>query len=144
MPRKRKGAETPSETRDPTLPGVNPVVEDHLSPAESPPFPIVAVGASAGGLEAVTALLSELPSDTGMALVIVQHLSPTHESLLGEILGRATAMPVRTVGDRTPVEPNHVYVIPPAKDLVFGGGLLQLASRTELRGQQRPIDLFMR
>ncbi|HEX4779230.1 MAG TPA: chemotaxis protein CheB [Usitatibacter sp.] len=123
---------------------MNPVVENHLTPDESPPFPIVAIGASAGGLEALSAFLAEVPPATGMAFVIVQHLSPTHESMLSEILGRSTTMPVRTVADKTPVEPNQVYVIPPAKNLVYGEGMLQLSPRTELRGQQRPIDHFMR
>src|SRR5438128_2176813 len=83
------------------------------------PFPIVGVGASAGGLEAFTQLLKALPSRTGMAYVLVQHLDPTHESALTELLARATEMPVRQVTDAMPVEPNRVYVIPPNVDMVI-------------------------
>ena len=136
--------ETPPDKNDPVLPAVNPVVDDHLTPKESLPFPIVAIGASAGGLEAFTSLLRDLPNDTGMAFVVIQHLSPTHASMLPEILTRSTSMPVAQVEDNMPVRPDHVYVIPPGKNLVFAQGLLQLGPRTEIRGQQRPIDHFMR
>src|SRR5262249_39842856 len=129
---------------DPVLPAVNPVVEEHLTPREGLPFPIVAIGASAGGLDAFTSLLNALPTDTGMSFVVIQHLSPTHASMLPEILTRSTSMPVSQVEDNMPVEPNHVYVIPPGKNLVFGQGLLQLGPRIEGRGQLRPIDHFMR
>src|SRR5262245_27801201 len=74
-------------------------------------FPIVGIGASAGGLEAYTQLLRALPADTGMAFVLVQHLDPTHESLLTELLSSATDMPVTQVSDSVAVLPNHVYVI---------------------------------
>jgi chemotaxis response regulator CheB len=119
--------------REPVLPAVNPVVEDHLAPAESLPFPIVAIGASAGGLDALTKLLAAVPADTGMAFVVIQHLSPTHESMLAEILARSTSMPVATIIENLSVQPDHVYVIPPGKNMVIGEGMLQLAPRTELR-----------
>lgn len=80
-------------------------------------FPIVAVGASAGGLEAFTQLLKALPADTGMAFVLVQHLAPSHPSSLAEILSRATRMPVMEADDGQPVQPNHVYVIPPGTQM---------------------------
>ncbi|HUP30869.1 MAG TPA: chemotaxis protein CheB [Usitatibacter sp.] len=131
---------TPEEVVNPN---VNPAVE-HTTPDHGLPFPIVAAGASAGGVEAFTALLKALPTDTGMAFVMVQHLSPTHSSMLTEILGRATKMPVLELKGATPVEPNHVYVIPPNKSLVFGERMLQLGPRLEVRGQSRPIDHFMR
>ena len=149
MPRKkstsgkkdRPSKKTPAES---VLPGVNPVVEDHATPSESLPFPIVAVGASAGGLEACNALLRAVPPDTGMAFVVVQHLSPTHESLLSEILQRSTKMPVAQVSDDMEVKKDHVYVIPPGKDLALSDGQLVLAPRFETRGSSRPIDHFMR
>ncbi|HEY7238211.1 MAG TPA: chemotaxis protein CheB, partial [Burkholderiales bacterium] len=122
---------------------MNPAVEDHLTPKESLPFPIVAIGASAGGLEAITALLNNLRADTGMAFVVIQHLSPTHTSLLSEILTRATRMRVAQVEQHMAIKPNHIYVIPPGKDLVIAEGHLVLAPRTD-RGQQRPVDHFMR
>jgi two-component system, chemotaxis family, CheB/CheR fusion protein len=107
-------------------------------------FPIVGVGASAGGLEAFTQLLTALPPDTGMALVLVQHLSPAHTSALAEILSRATRIPVLEVHDGQAVEPNHVYVIPPGGDMVIEGGRLQLLPRQGGRGAHHPVDQFFR
>ena len=82
-------------------------------PSPSASFPIVGIGASAGGLEAFTELLKHLPSDTGMAFVLVQHLAPLHESMLKEVLSRATRLPVAEVTEGLEAQPNHVYVIPP-------------------------------
>ncbi len=107
-------------------------------------FPIVGVGASAGGLEAFTQLLKALGSGTEMAYVLVQHLDPSHESALTELLAKATEMPVRQVTDATPVEPNHVYVIPPNVDMTISQGILRLTPRTETRGHHMPIDSFLR
>src|ERR1051325_3356255 len=76
------------------------------------PFIIVGIGASAGGYEAYAQLLENLPTDTGMAFVLVQHLDPVHESKLSELLARATKMPVVEIKNQTVVEPNHIYVIP--------------------------------
>src|SRR4051812_38924712 len=76
-------------------------------------FPIVGIGASAGGLEAFTKLLRHLKTDTGMGFVLVQHLDPEHESALPQLLTRATSMPVLQVTNKLLVKPNHVYVIPP-------------------------------
>ncbi len=140
---KKRTVESAAATRDPILPAVNPVVE-HVAPNASLRFPIVAIGASAGGLEAITALLKALPANAGMAFVVIQHLSATHDSALADILGRATEMPVSQVDQNTSVEPNHVYVIAPRKMLAFGDGVLQLAPRTDGRGPQRVVDRFMR
>ena len=107
-------------------------------------FPIVGVGASAGGLEAFTQLFKTLGSGTEMAYVLVQHLDPSHESALTDLLARATEMPVRQVTDATPVEPNHVYVIPPNVDMTISQGILRLTPRTETRGHHMPIDRFLR
>lgn len=112
-------------------------------PVTSAQFPIVGVGASAGGLEAFTQFLRALPLDTGMAFVLVQHLSPTHDSALAQILSRATRMPVMEVHDEPVVEPNHVYVIPPNRCMGIEGGVLQLAPR-EKAGQTRVVDHFFR
>src|SRR5436309_589779 len=76
-------------------------------------FPVVGIGASAGGLEAFTRLLQKLPADTGMAIVLIQHLDPKHESILTSLLSRASRMPVLEVSNQMRVQPNHVYVIPP-------------------------------
>ncbi len=105
-------------------------------------FPVVGVGASAGGLEAFSQLLSQLPPKTGMAFVLVQHLDPTHTSALEEILSRTTRIPVREVTDGLRVERDHVYVIPANADMVITDGALQLARRTAARGMHKPIDAF--
>ncbi|HXJ41869.1 MAG TPA: chemotaxis protein CheB, partial [Bryobacteraceae bacterium] len=107
-------------------------------------FPIVGVGASAGGLEAFTELLKALPTDTGMAFVLVQHLDPKHESMLSEILSRSTAMAVREVNHATRVEPNHVYVTARGVDLYIRSGVLQVTPRKATRDVPMPIDYFFR
>src|SRR5262245_1651421 len=107
-------------------------------------FPIVGIGASAGGLEAVTQLLKHLPTNTGMAFVFVQHLDPTHESLLGELLAKETTMPVIQVTEGRVVQPDHVYVIPPNVDMTILDGMLRLKPRTMIRGQHMPVDAFLR
>src|SRR5689334_10451111 len=107
-------------------------------------FPIVGIGASAGGLEAFSELLHEVPVDTGMGFVLVQHLDPTHHSMLTEILSRATAMPVAEVRADTPVLPNHVYVSPPGMDITIEERVLRVAPRAEPRGQHRSVDHFLR
>jgi two-component system, chemotaxis family, CheB/CheR fusion protein len=106
-------------------------------------FPVVGIGASAGGLEAFTKLLKHLPGDTGMAFVLVQHLDPTHASALTEILSRATAMPVTEVKDGMRVEPDHVYVIPPNTNMAILHRILSLMPRTEKHGLHLPIDYFL-
>jgi len=107
-------------------------------------FPVVGIGASAGGLEAFRQLLDHLSVDTGMAFVLVQHLDPTHESILTELLSRSTRMPVSEVADGMKVEPDHVYVIPPNTNMAMAEGVLRLLPREEARGQHRPIDYFLR
>jgi two-component system CheB/CheR fusion protein len=114
------------------------------SDADIGSFPIVGIGASAGGLDASRRLLATLPADTGMAFVLIQHLSPDHPSHLAEILSRSTAMPVIEVQDEPTVEPNHVYVIPPGRDMVIGKRSLQLHPRAEPARSRRPIDSFLR
>ena len=109
----------------------------------SPRFPIVGIGASAGGLEAFTQLLRALPPDTGMAFVFVQHLDPTHETVLTNLLSKATKMPTSQVEDGTLVRPDHVYVIPPNHSLTISGGILRLGSRDKTHGRHLPIDTFL-
>jgi two-component system CheB/CheR fusion protein len=103
----------------------------------------VGVGASAGGLEAFTELLSHLPDDTGMAFVLIQHLDPDHESHLTELLSRASRMPVSEVKGETRAEANHVYVMPPRCNLVISDGVLQTLPRPA-SGRNMPIDSFLR
>jgi two-component system CheB/CheR fusion protein len=105
-------------------------------------FPVVGIAASAGGLEAFTQLIRHLPTDTGMAFVLIQHLSPDYESLLAEILGRATEMPVRQVEDRMGLEPDEIYVISPGTQMTLVDGLLHLAPRQKIDGKYHPGDVF--
>ncbi len=112
------------------------------SDSESIPFPVVGVGASAGGLEAFAQLLKAINVNTGMAFVLVQHLDPNHESLLGELLSRSTTMPVVAVESGTAVKPNHVYVIPPNTSLTLTDGRLRLAPREKSEDGLYPIDHF--
>ena len=95
---------------------------------------IAAIGASAGGIEAFTELMSNLATDTGMAFVLVQHLDPEHHSMLTELLSKKTAMRVKEVTNGMTVEPNHVYVIPPNATMSISNHTLQLAPRGEGRG----------
>jgi two-component system CheB/CheR fusion protein len=107
-------------------------------------FPIVGIGASAGGLEAFEGFFKACPADTGMSFVLVSHLSPDHQSLLSEILQRRTSMPVTQVIDQNKVEPNHVYVIPPDRDMIIHNCVLHLSKSEVPHGQRLPIDCFFR
>jgi len=104
---------------------------------------VVGVGASAGGLEAFKQLLGRLPVDTGMAFVLVTHLDPKHESILPELLAKATQMPVSEVEDGTPVAPDHIYVMPRNTSMAIEGGALRLRPREEGRVLRHPIDAFL-
>ena len=105
-------------------------------------FPIVGIGASAGGLEAFSQLLSNLPLDTGMAFVLIAHLDPGHESALTQILARVTQLPVIEISNNQAVQANHVYVIPSDTTLSIAQGRLKLAPRSRIHGIHRPIDIF--
>ncbi|MBI3461504.1 MAG: chemotaxis protein CheR [Planctomycetes bacterium] len=108
-----------------------------------PRLPVVGIGASAGGLEALTEFLQAMPADSGMAFVIVSHLDPEHKSALGEILSQVNRMPVREAEDGVTVESNHVYIMPPNRDMVIDQGILRLAPRAETRGLHMPVDTFL-
>jgi len=107
-------------------------------------FPIIGIGASAGGLEALEQFLRHVPEKCGMAFVVVQHLDPTHKGIMPELLQRATAMEVFQVRDRMRVRPDCVYVIPPNKDMSVLHGVLHLFEPTAARGLRLPIDFFLR
>lgn len=107
-------------------------------------FPIIGIGASAGGLEAFELFFHHVPPESGCAFVLVPHLDPNHASLLSEILQRATTMPVVEAVDQMLVEVNHVYIIPPNRDMGIFYGELQLSVPTAPRGQRLPIDNFLR
>jgi two-component system, chemotaxis family, CheB/CheR fusion protein len=105
-------------------------------------FPIVGIGASAGGFEAFAEMLSVMPLDTGMAFVLIQHLDPTHESMLANLLARKSKLPVNQVTDGMVVESNHVYVIPPNAQMGIRNGALELVKRAPAGERNMPIDHF--
>jgi two-component system, chemotaxis family, CheB/CheR fusion protein len=121
----------------------DPVPSEKKNSAKSL-FPIAAIGASAGGLEALEQFFGNMPSDTGLAFVVIQHLDPTHVGILPELLQRVTQMQVQQATDGLLVKPDCVYVIPPNKSLSILEGHLHLLVPVESRGLRLPIDLFMK
>ncbi len=121
-------------------PASSSIAASQLNPSSG--TAIVGIGASAGGLEAFSQLLRPLSSETGMAYVLIQHLDPQHKSLLTQILARTTQMPVTEITDGIEIEPNHIYIIPPNTQTVFGNGQLKLSPREKAKGVFHPIDLF--
>ena len=105
-------------------------------------FPVVGVGASAGGLEAFKQLLRAIPENSGLAYILVQHLDPFHESILSEILQKVTNIPVSEITDNVKVVPNHIYIIPSNKILVATDGILKLDQRPPKPQKNMPIDIF--
>ncbi len=108
------------------------------------PLYIVGMGSSAGGLEAFDEFFKNMPPDTGLAFVLVPHLDPTHKALMPELLQRATQMEVLQAEDGMRVEPDHIYIIPPNKDMTIMHGVLQLLEPSMPRGLRLPIDFFFR
>ncbi|HVS22605.1 MAG TPA: chemotaxis protein CheB [Gammaproteobacteria bacterium] len=106
-------------------------------------FPVVAVGASAGGLDAFKKFLAALPADSGMAFVLIPHLDPRHESMMVELLAKQTPMPVSEARHRAPLRPNHVYVIPPNKYLAVKRRALVLSAPPPQRGAETAIDFAL-
>ena len=115
-----------------------------VPPPSRDTFPIVGIGASAGGLEAFSELLANLSFDAAMAFVLVQHLDPKYPSILSQILSRTTPIPVVEVQHGVRVEPGHVYVMPPNTRMTIVEGVLNLAPRSDDRGPHMPIDHFLR
>ncbi|MBF0443758.1 MAG: chemotaxis protein CheR, partial [Oligoflexales bacterium] len=120
--------------------------ETSTSPSTEATYPVVGIGASAGGLAAFEAFFSGMPSDMepGMAFVLVQHLAPDHKSILTDIIRRYTRMEVFEVEDGMLVRPNCVYIIPPGRDMALLGNSLQLTTPSSPHGQRMPIDYFFR
>ena len=122
-----------------------PVAIPEEAPAKpAAQFPIVGVGASAGGLQAFTEFLRCMPKDTGMGFVLVHHADPDHESLMADLLKSKTEMPVAFAADLQKVQPNHVYVIPPNTYLTIKDGMLHLSAPSDRRGARLPIDHFLK
>ncbi|MEI8063827.1 MAG: chemotaxis protein CheB, partial [Verrucomicrobiota bacterium] len=132
---------TPKKSQPTKTPAVIPA-----APLADDTFPIVGIGASAGGLAAFEAFFSGMPADTdpGMAFVLVQHLAPDHKSILTDLIRRYTRMQVYEVEDGIKVQPNCTYIIPPNCDMAFLNGTLQLLPPAAPRGQRLPIDFFFR
>jgi len=105
-------------------------------------FPVVAIGASAGGIEAITELLKNLHPETGMSFIYIQHLDPDRESMLTQILGRVTEMPVQEAKEKMKVKPNHLYIIPPNREMTLIGGDLRLTPRPARPQNHLPINHF--
>src|SRR5579863_915036 len=107
-------------------------------------FLLVGIGASAGGLEALERFFAKVPAQSGMAFVVVQHLSPSFESLMGELLAPRTSLPIHRVEDGMVVYPNAIYLIPPGKEMIISGGKLLLTDKDPTQGLSLPIDQFFR
>ena len=141
-----ESADIIAKISDPDGSGNTSNIDMDILPAESLNFPVVGIGASAGGLAAFEAFFNGLPSDKDpdMAFVLIQHLAPDHKSILSDIIKRFTRMIVCDVEDGMTVKPNCVYVIPPNRDMAFINGTLQLFEPVTPRGQHMPIDFFFR
>ncbi|HUF00403.1 MAG TPA: chemotaxis protein CheB [Anaerolineales bacterium] len=135
----RQSARSPAAQRKPRK--ANNV---NLHAAKNDEVTVVGIGASAGGLKALEAFFEALPSDTGMAYVVITHLHPEHESHMAELLQRHTQMPVQQVDGLVHVEKDHVYVIPPNRRLVMEDSQIDTTEFKEPRGQRAPIDYFFR
>jgi two-component system CheB/CheR fusion protein len=146
----KKIMDKPGDTSDASTQDTQTAIEvDSGARPEPEPdggFPVVGIGASAGGLEAFEAFFSGIPADldTGMAFVVVQHLAPDHKSLLTDLIRRYTRMTVFKVEDGMKVRPNCAYIIPPGRDMAFLGGNLHLLEPITPRGLRMPIDFFFR
>ena len=118
--------------------------EKRASPLAAESFAVVGLGASAGGLEACRRLLAVLPAGTGMAFILIQHLDPTHASMMVDLLAGHTPLTVEQAADGVPLEPEHVYLIPPGAYLSIRGGALRLSEPRERHGARLPFDFFLR
>src|SRR5271168_3538990 len=114
------------------------------SPSRHDGFPVVGLGASAGGLDAARMLLAALPAGTGMAFILIQHLDPTHASMMVELLAGHTPLTVQQAAEGMPLEREHVYPIPPGSYLSIQGGALRLSAPLERHGARLPFDFFLR
>ena len=148
MAKKRTGAkqETVSPDKGEPEKSMEPLRNEAIEIPPDARFPIVGIGASAGGLAAFEAFFSGMPAnaDPGMAFVLVQHLAPDHKSILTDLIRRYTRMEVFEVEDGMKVLPNCTYIIPPNRDMAFLNGSLQLLEPSSPRGQRLPIDFFFR
>src|SRR5664279_4083119 len=119
-----------------------PESKDQVKQLSDNLFPVVGIGASAGGLDTFKRLLKAIPENSGMAYILVQHLDPSHESILADLLQRVTRIPVLEVTDNIKVVPDHIYIIPSNKLLTATDGVLKLSARPPKSHRSMPIDLF--
>ena len=138
-----------SLARDPLSPDhseidLAPLVDDAIPTRSYQMLPLVGLGGSAGSIQALQTFFKAMPPDSGLAFVVILHLSTDHESTLADVLQRATSMPVMQVNTKAKVEPNRVYVIPPGKQLAAADGYLELAELPSERGRRVAVDLFFR
>jgi two-component system CheB/CheR fusion protein len=131
-PPKPGRARSASRTRPQTAP-----------PSRPEPFPVVGIGASAGGLDACRKLAAALPASSGMAFILVQHLDPTHESMMVDLLAGHTTMPVLQASDGMPIDRDHLYVIPPGAYLSVADGALRLSQPQARHGARLPFDYLL-
>jgi two-component system CheB/CheR fusion protein len=138
---KKSGEPEPSENGDEKEPGAN-----ELSPraAEERGFPVVAIGASAGGLEALETLFEAVPADSGLAFVVITHTDPAHHSLLPDLIKRKSKIAVIVIEDGMPLEPDTVYLPPSDRDPVLNHGEFSLKTRPDRTEIHMPVDLFMK
>jgi len=113
-------------------------------PSAAPKLLVVGLGASAGGIQALRTFFSHVPADSGSAYVVILHLSPDHDSKLAEVLQTSTSIPVTQVTHPVPIEPNHVYVVPPNRRLDITEGTLTLSEMTQREHRRSPVDIFFR
>ena len=139
---KKQKQTTASDTDTDASSTVSPAPTPHT--ADKPGFPIIGIGASAGGLEAFELFFKTIPPDSGMVFVLVPHLDPGHASMLSEILQRITPMPVHEAEDQAVLLVDHVYIIPPNRDMTLFHGTLHLSVPEQARGLRMPIDSFFR
>jgi two-component system CheB/CheR fusion protein len=142
MAKKSVRAKSPVKNKKMSPVRKNPKSQEPLKQKQS--LPIVGIGASAGGLEAFEQFFTKMPSDSGMAFVLIPHLDPSHASMMTELLRRVTTIQVTEAEDGVKVEPNHVYVIPPNKEMSIFQGVLQLEVPKKVHGLRMPIDFFFR
>ncbi len=134
-----------NQTKPKTADSLSPDSQERISVNQKPAsFPVVGIGASAGGLEALELFFANTPADSGMAFVVIQHLDPTHKGIMRELLQRITEMHVYTATDRMRVKPSCVYIIPPNKSMSIFNGALYLFDPVETRGLRLPVDFFFR
>ena len=135
--KKKSSSTTPAKLREKPRSGGGP------SRSKRPVY-IVGMGGSAGALEAFEQFFTHMPADSGLAFVLVTHMDPAHKGMMPELIGRCTPMPVVQVEESMLVRPNHVYIIPPNKDMSILNGALHLMEVSAPRGVRAPIDLFLR